>query len=216
MMNFIGELKKRWLIVIGLMILCACGLGAEKYFTSSGGTHFGGDAFVQCMVRLDTERNSPIALDTKHFFLSSPMEVYKFVNVSEGDFDYDKLNGNWHGMSELDKLLWLSEHLYIETYEHNIYVFSARIEANEPHDYDYCKANLNRWLDSYVAFAQQECRAAGIGELVAIDRVELMPEPQMFTRRRIVFKYMTIGAVLGAIAGLIVIFGLASRNSDNV
>ena len=215
-MNFIAELRKRFWIVIGLMLVCSGGLGAEKYFTSGGGTHFGGDAFVQCMVRLDTERNSPIALDTKHFFISSPMEVYKFVQADQSNFEYDKFNGNWRGMSELDKLLWLSEHLYIETYEHNICVFSARIEAKEPHDYEYCKANMNRWLDSYVAFAQQECRAAGIGELVAIDRVELMPEPQMFTRRRVVFKYMTIGAVLGLIAGLIVIFGLASRNSQNV
>ncbi len=214
-MNFIGELKKQILLVIGLMIVCSGGLGAEKYFTAVGGTHFGGDAFVQCLVRVDSPDNVQPSFESKKFFMSSPMELYRFINVSSNEFEYDKFNGNWNGISDLEKLIWLNEHLYIEQYEHNIYIFSARIEGDKPHDYEYCKANLRRWLDAYVEFAGEECAKSGVGNLIEIEHVELMPEPQMFTRRRIVFKYKIIGAVLGLIAGLIVIFGLTTRKSQN-
>ena len=214
-MNFIGELKKRILLVIGLMIVCAGGLGAEKYFTSHGGTYFVTDAFVQCMMRLDTPADSKIYLEPRPNFIRSPMELYRFINATKTDFDYDKFCGNWSKMTELEQIFWINDHLYIEQYEHDICILSARIEAAVPHDYEYCKANLRRWLDAYVAFAREECAKSGVGNLIEIEHVELIPEGKTFSRRRIVFKYAAIGAVLGLLVGLIACFGLAMRKSGN-
>ena len=207
-------LKKKFWIVIALMLVCSLGLGAEKYFTVETKTYFGNDAFVQCLARLNTD-DQRIMLEPRGFFVTTPIEYCRFINTVGKKFEFDRFNSNWNDLTELDQIFWLGSHLYVERYEYNIYVLSVRVEAAEPHDYDYVKANMSRLLDEYVAFANAECLKAGVGNLVEFERVELMPEPVKLTRRSIVFKYMTIGAVLGLIAGLIVLFGLSLRKSDD-
>lgn len=214
MNNFVSVLKKKFWIVIGLMIVCALALGAEKYFTVDTKTYFGQDAFVQCLARLNTN-DERIMLEPRGFFVTTPIEYHRFITGAGKKFEFDKFNANWDELSELEQIFWLGSHLYVERYEYNIYVLSARVEAAVPHDYKYAKANLSRLLDEYVAFANDECVRAGVGNLVEFERAELMPEPVKLSRRSIVFKYMAIGAVLGLVAGLIVIFGLSVRRAGN-
>ena len=214
MNNFIDVLKKKFWIAIVLMIVGSLALGAEKYFTVDTKTYFGKDAFIQCLARLNTT-DERIMLEPRGFFVTTPIEYYRFINTAGKKFDFAKFNANWEELEELDKIFWLGSHLYVERYEYNIYVLSVRVEAAVPHDYEYVKANMHRLLDEYVAFANEECVRAGVGTLTEFERVELLPEPIALSRRSIVFKYMTIGAVLGLVAGLIVIFGLSVRKSIN-
>lgn len=209
--NFIATLKQKFFIVIALVIVASLGLAVEKYFTATPSTHLSGDAYIECLTRLDTDRPSYAVPEDNKFFVASPMEFYRFIDAHRDAFDYQKLNGNWNGLNDAAKVVWLTKHLEIESYEQNVYVFSLNIEASEAHDYDYVKANAGRFLDAYVAFAQRECSKAGIGELVVIDRVELVPESTTVTRRQLVYKHAIIGAVLGLIVGLIIIFGLSKR-----
>ena len=213
--NFIATLKKKFTIVVVLMLVGFFGLAVEKYFTAVPGVHLGGDAFIQCLTRLDNSSNLQVFLDKGKFFVGSPMELYQFIDTHRDAFDYDKLNGNWSGMSDFAKLTWLDKHLKIDTYEHNMYVFSLQIEASEPHDYEYVKANAGKFLDAYVEFARLECEKAGVGNLVVIERAALIPDGFLMTRRHIVFKYAFVGAVLGMIVGLIVIYGLSKRKAHN-
>ncbi len=215
MNNFLTVLKKKFWIVIALMLVCALGLGAEKYFTVTSSVRLSGDAFVQCLARLETSADNRIMLEPRGFFVTSPMELYSFLNASANHFDFGKFNGNWAKMTELEKIFWLGGHISVDRFEYNIYIFSFRVGADEPHDYNYVTENMPRLLDNFVDFAQTECSKVGIGELVTIERATLIPQSITVTRRQLVFKYMTIGAVLGAIAGLIVLFGLSLRKSDN-
>ena len=208
-------LKKKFWLVIALMIACSIALGAEKYFTVTSAMRLSGDAFVQCLTRFAPSVDNRGMLEPQKFFVTSPMELYAFINSVDEQFALDKFFGNWNGLSDLEKILWLGEHIDVESFAHGVYVFSIRIAADEPHDYNYVAENLPRLLDSYVEFAQRECTKVGVGALVPIERAQLIPASQNITRRSIVFKYMTIGAVLGAIAGLIVIFGLSMRKPDN-
>lgn len=213
--NFIDTLKKKFFIVMALMLVCAGGLAVEKYITAVPGVHLGGDAFIQCLTRLDNSSNLQVFLDKGKFFVGSPMEFYRFIDTHRDAFDYAKLNGNWNGMNDFAKLTWLDKHLKIDSYEHGMYIFSLQIEASEPHDYDYVKENAARFLDAYVEFAQAECAKAGVGNLTVIERAELIPDGASMTRRQIVFKYAIAGAVIGMIAGLIIIYGLSKRRARN-
>lgn len=212
---FVDELRKRFLIVIGLMIVCALGLGAEKFFTAQSGLHLSGDAYIQCLMRLDSPFVSRTILDNEKFFTASQLEFFKFINETRDSFDYARLNGTWNGMSDVDKIIWLTKHLEITRYDPNVYVFALAFEASDAHDYEYVKENLPRFFDAYVEFAQRECRAAGVGELVLIDRQAIIPDGMMLTRKRIVFKYAAIGGALGLLVGLIVVFGLSARKLND-
>ncbi len=214
MNNFVRMLKKKFWIAIGLMIVCSIALGAEKYFTVDTKTYFSKDAFAQCLARLDAT-DERIMLEPRGFFVTTPMEYYRFINGAGKKFEFDKFNANWDELTELEQVFWLSSHLYVERYEYNMYILSARVEAAVPHDYEYAKANMTRLLDEYVAFAKEECVRAGVGTLVEIERAELMPKPIKLSLRAIVFKYMAVGAMLGLVAGLLVIFGLSMRKSTN-
>lgn len=213
--NFIDTLKQKFLIVIVLMLVGAGGLAVEKYMTAVSGVHLGGDAHIQCLTRLDNSSNPQVFLDKGKFFMGSPMELYRFIDTHRDAFDYAKLNGNFAGMNDFAKLTWLDKHLKVDTYEHNIYIFSLQLEASEPHDYDYVKENAARFLDAYVEFAQAECVKAGVGNLTVVERAALIPDGAMLTRRQIVFKYAIVGAVIGMIVGLIVIYGLSKRRARN-
>lgn len=215
MNNFASVLRKNFGLVIALMIVCALGLGAEKYFTVETKSQLGGDAFVQCLTRLDTPADNRIMLEPRPFFVTSPMELYIFLDAASQNFDFGKFNANWSELSKLEQIFWINTHLSVERFEHNIYIFSFRVGADEPHDYNYLADSMPRLLDDYVAFAQIECSKVGIGELVPIERAQLLPQATVLTRRSIVFKYMIIGAILGLIAGLIVIFGLSVRRAGN-
>ena len=152
-----------------------------------------------------------------HIFVAGSLTIealpflYRFINSHRDTFDYQKLNGNWNSLNDLSKLIWLKKHLIVESFEHNVYVFSFNVEASDPHDYDYVKDNAARFLDAYVEFARRECSKAGIGELVMVERVELIPDSTTVTRRQLVFKHAIIGAVIGLLVGLIVVFGLSKR-----
>ena len=212
MSNFVSVLKKKFWFAIALMIVGSLALGAEKYFTVETKTYFSSDAFVQCLARLDAT-DERIMLEPRGFFVTTPIEYAHFINTVGKTFEFDKFNANWNDLEELDQIFWLGSHLYVERYEYNIYVLSVRVESAVPHDYEYVKANMHRLLDEYVAFANRECVKAGVGTLVEFERAELMPEPIKLSRRAIVFKYMAVGAVLGLVAGLIVLFGLSVRKS---
>ena len=209
--NFIDTLKRKLLIVIALVIISSLAFAAEKYFTANPSTHLSGDAYIQCLTRLDTARPQSLTLEENKFFVASHMELYRFINSHRDTFDYQKLNGNWNSLNDLSKLIWLKKHLIVESFEHNVYVFSFNVEASDPHDYDYVKDNAARFLDAYVEFARRECSKAGIGELVMVERVELIPDSTTVTRRQLVFKHAIIGAVIGLLVGLIVVFGLSKR-----
>ena len=209
--NFVFTLKKKFAIVIALMLIGALGLAAEKYFTASPSTHLGGDAYIQCLTRLDNAHNVMPVLGEHKFFVGAPMELYQFIETHRDAFDYEKINGNWNGLNDFAKLTWLDKHLKVDSYEHGIYIFSLRLESSEPHDYEYVKANAAAFLDAYVEFARQECSKAGVGDLVKVERAALIPDSVTVTRRQLVYKHALIGATLGLIAGLIVIFGLSKR-----
>lgn len=232
--NFIATLKQKFFIVIALVIVASLGLAVEKYFTATPNTHLAADASIQCLTRLDTnhaqillEQNKFVvashlefyrfidlhrdALEQDDLFITSQMEFYRFIEQHQDDFDYQKFNGNWNELSVLAKCAWLDKHIEVKGYEHSIYIFELTIGASEPHDYDYVKANAARLLDAYVEFARQECIKAGVGDLNVVDHIEIIPNSITLTRSQLVLKHAIIGAVLGLIVGLIIIFGLSKR-----
>lgn len=211
--QFFSTLRQKFWIPILTIVIFALAMGGEKYLhTSSAPMYQSGDAYAQRLATIDF--NIRPYTDNKDFLMNSEIEMAQFINQTRDHIEWNRYNRNWDGMDITSRLKWFFKRIRVDRFDPNFYLFKITVLTEDSSDLPYVNATIKDLADEYVEFARTKLEQSGTGRLVVVDSLEVLSDPQPVSKKRIVLKYLMMGAILGAIVGAILIGAIASRTRD--
>lgn len=214
MRRFFDALKTHVKFMIVTIAIFAFGFAGEKYLTTSGGTlDPGGDIYAERLAVIEFNEGINPYTAEQDFFTTSEVAMYQFALQTGEKIEWNRYNFNWDNMDLVNRLKWIYKRVTVERFDPNFYLFKVAIMNEDPKDVPYVNETIKFVADEYVEFARDRLEQSGVGRLKILDSAEMLAEPRMSSRKRLVLKYFIMGAVLGTIVGSILI---AARISDDV
>lgn len=208
---FIDTLKSKFIYIILLAIIFSLGLVIEKTFFTD---------YVIQSTRFHTEKtikieyNQPLMFNNSldyGTFLKSYSEIDLFLKQSENRFDYKKINSDWDKLTEIQKVEWLQKHIHS-----GVIQFIFILSADDAKDYEYIKLYGTKYLDEYISFAESRInQITPQSQFKEVSTYTLEPKLLANDKNIIIIKYGIIGAVLGTIIGVVIVFLISIRNEKN-
>lgn len=208
---FIDTLKSKFIYIILLAIIFSLGLVIEKTFFTD---------YVIQSTRFHTEKtikieyNQPLMFNNSldyGTFLKSYSEIDLFLKQSENRFDYKKINSDWDKLTEIQKVEWLQKHIHS-----GVIQFIFTLSADDAKDYEYIKLYGTKYLDEYISFAESRInQITPQSQFKEVSTYTLEPKLLANDKNIIIIKYGIIGAVLGTIIGVVIVFLISIRNEKN-
>lgn len=213
---FIDTLKSKFIYIILLAIIFSLGLVIEKTFFTD---------YVIQSTRFHTEKaikieyNQPLMFNNSldyGTFLKSYSEIDLFLKQSENRFDYKKINSDWDKLTEIQKVEWLQKHIHVVDIHSGVIQFIFTLSADDAKDYEYIKLYGTKYLDEYISFAESRInQITPQSQFKEVSTYTLEPKLLANDKNIIIIKYGIIGAVLGTIIGVVIVFLISIRNEKN-
>ena len=213
---FIDTLKSKFIYIILLAIIFSLGLVIEKIFFTD---------YVIQSTRFHTEKtikieyNQPLMFNNSldyGTFLKSYSEIDLFLKQSENRFDYKKINSDWDKLTEIQKVEWLQKHIHVVDIHSGVIQFIFTLSADDAKDYEYIKLYGTKYLDEYISFAESRInQITPQSQFKEVSTYTLEPKLLANDKNIIIIKYGIIGAVLGTIIGVVIVFLISIRNEKN-
>lgn len=213
---FIDTLKSKFIYIILLAIIFSLGLVIEKTFFID---------YVIQSTRFYTEKtikieyNQPLMFNNSldyGTFLKSYSEIDLFLKQSENRFDYKKINSDWDKLTEIQKAEWLQKHIHVVDIHSGVIQFIFTLSADDAKDYEYIKLYGTKYLDEYISFAESRInQITPQSQFKEVSTYTLEPKLLANDKNIIIIKYGIIGAVLGTIIGVVIVFLISIRNEKN-
>lgn len=213
---FIDTLKSKFIYIILLAIIFSLGLVIEKTFFTD---------YVIQSTRFRTEKtikieyNQPLMFNNSldyGTFLKSYSEIDLFLKQSENRFDYKKINSDWDKLTEIQKVEWLQKHIHVVDIHSGVIQFIFTLSADDAKDYEYIKLYGTKYLDEYISFAESRInQITPQSQFKEVSTYTLEPKLLANDKNIIIIKYGIIGAVLGTIIGVVIVFLISIRNEKN-
>ncbi|WP_296333479.1 hypothetical protein [Veillonella sp. LMAG:90] len=213
---FIDTLKSKFIYIILLAIIFSLGLVIEKTFFTD---------YVIQSTRFYTEKtikieyNQPLMFNNSldyGTFLKSYSEIDLFLKQSENRFDYKKINSDWDKLTEIQKVEWLQKHIHVVDIHSGVIQFIFTLSADDAKDYEYIKLYGTKYLDEYISFAESRInQITPQSQFKEVSTYTLEPKLLANDKNIIIIKYGIIGAVLGTIIGVVIVFLISIRNEKN-
>lgn len=213
---FIDTLKSKFIYIILLAIIFSLGLVIEKTFFTD---------YVIQSTRFHTgktikiEYNQPLMFNNSldyGTFLKSYSEIDLFLKQSENRFDYKKINSDWDKLTEIQKVEWLQKHIHVVDIHSGVIQFIFTLSADDAKDYEYIKLYGTKYLDEYISFAESRInQITPQSQFKEVSTYTLEPKLLANDKNIIIIKYGIIGAVLGTIIGVVIVFLISIRNEKN-
>ena len=214
---FFTELRNKWYIIVVLALVLGGGLIFEKSGSGNNVISVSTSAYSQQMIRVVSEDpNLPLYdIPDPSLFANSSLEKYSFMKESEKKYDYSKFNADFPALNEENKFMWLEKRLWVVSHYPNLFVVTFWVKDEDAKDLEYTNANVEQYVSDYIEFCSKKLQAMGIGRLEVVDKAVLPAEGTILPSNSFMLKYGIIGAVLGSVAGLLIIAGLAMRKVSN-
>lgn len=213
---FIDTLKSKFIYIILLAIIFSLGLVIEKTFFTD---------YVIQSTRFYTEKtikieyNQPLMFNNSldyGTFLKSYSEIDLFLKQSENRFDYKKINSDWDKLTEIQKVEWLQKYIHVVDIHSGVIQFIFTLSADDAKDYEYIKLYGTKYLDEYISFAESRInQITPQSQFKEVSTYTLEPKLLANDKNIIIIKYGIIGAVLGTIIGVVIVFLISIRNEKN-
>lgn len=213
---FIDTLKSKFIYIILLAIIFSLGLVIEKTFFTD---------YVIQSTRFHTKKtikieyNQPLMFNNSldyGTFLKSYSEIDLFLKQSENRFDYKKINSDWDKLTEIQKVEWLQKHIHVVDIHSGVIQFIFILSADDAKDYEYIKLYGTKYLDEYISFAESRInQITPQSQFKEVSTYTLEPKLLANDKNIIIIKYGIIGAVLGTIIGVVIVFLISIRNEKN-
>lgn len=213
---FIDTLKSKFIYIILLAIIFSLGLVIEKTFFTD---------YVIQSTRFYTEKtikieyNQPLMFNNSldyGTFLKSYSEIDLFLKQSANRFDYKKINSDWDKLTEIQKVEWLQKHIHVVDIHSGVIQFIFTLSADDAKDYEYIKLYGTKYLDEYISFAESRInQITPQSQFKEVSTYTLEPKLLANDKNIIIIKYGIIGAVLGTIIGVVIVFLISIRNEKN-
>ena len=94
--------------------------------------------------------------------------------------------------------------------------FIFTLSADDAKDYEYIKLYGTKYLDEYISFAESRInQITPQSQFKEVSTYTLEPKLLANDKNIIIIKYGIIGAVLGTIIGVVIVFLISIRNEKN-
>lgn len=213
----LGELKKKYWLVLVCMVLFSLALSVEKmYFTEVVYTPT--SAYVQKTVSM-SYKELPAAGETincKNVLASNGMYL-EFISSTADKYEYGKIVRGWQDLPADKKVVWLQKHFTLSNVASDLCIYAFYLPAEEVADAVYMKENADRFVTDYIEFSQREAgkylHTSGYNIEASS---EILSEQKVVSSKKRILKYAVIGLVLGAMVGTLLVFGTALRKREHV
>ena len=213
----LGELKKKYWLVLICMALLSLALIVEKMYLSEV-VYTPTSSYVQKTV-LMSYKDMPAAgeiINCKNALSSNGMYL-EFINSSSDKYEYAKIVRGWQDLPADKKVIWFQKHLTINNIANDLCIYAFHIPAEEVVDAVYVKENADRFLTDYIDFSQREAGIYLHTDGYSIEASsEMLSEQKVVSSSKRILKYAVIGMVLGAMVGMLLVFGTALRKREHV
>lgn len=212
MQAFLTELRQRWKLVLLVAILAAAALSGEKLLTKSP-IVTSTTLYIEDNVHIQYNGYQPGSAKYENLF-DSYGNLYRFVQQSSKDFDFEKFQPGWNGMGPEGQVKWLKKHILANDVTPNVITVALYVSETEWKDPDYVRENGAKLLNAYIDFHEKTMKE--LGEDVTFQKSEtaaFLPQEVRISRKSMLGKYAVIGFVLGGLAACLGLFVIAARKS---
>lgn len=218
--NILGELRKKWFIVILLGILCSAFFYIEKQYVEPIHPKTGIITYTMTVKLNDNNNMRYYMSEGKMYresivpFLTMWSNQDKFLRTSEEVYDYNKFNANWDNMKKSEKFAWLNEHLKCKYVGNNIYEFVFGFKASDAKDDSYVIAYGEKFLQDYLEYAKNVLILVNMSpSFTVLDSYAMKDEIYLEDVTFVQKKYAIIGFILGAVLGITIVFAIAFKKT---
>lgn len=201
-LDFFSLFRKKILIIFFFSLVCAVGLGLEKYLTNDFVAKT--NKFYVCeLVRFENnkDRQSVNPLNYSKILKTSG-SLYGFIETNEKNraIDFEKLDANWNKLDKYSKIIWLHKNLTITDFNEGACEFVLNLDQFTPKDSLYLTDKAFLIIDSFVNYSGDYInKVSPETRMKVIDRFVVTPEEVILPKRKIIFKYSIIGFIFGGI-----------------
>lgn len=192
-------LKKRWIPIILIGVLCAGSLVAWKNNFSTF-TVVDGDFIVSSIIESGNYQDKKDFLKYNEY-LTSTTNIMSFYNQTKTQINYEKLCLGWQSKSDFQKEDWLKKHLKVFYFGDGKIELGLRIMASEPKNIRYLEDNGSSVIDAWVKYIN----SIESNNQFSIEKTYIsMPKEVPVEKNKILMKYGVIGFFLGLILGFLI------------
>jgi hypothetical protein len=124
----------------------------------------------------------------------------------EENFKTSKLDKSLDKMSNLNKLIWVDKHFYVEKVGPGVYELVMKYSRNDPKDAEYIIDNSSALIETYEkAFQESAKMLTPDTSFDEIKKYDIIENISTNTESNINKKYAIIGFVLGTLIGIVIV-----------
>lgn len=128
------------------------------------------------------------------------------IKMLEDNFRTSKLDKSLDKMSNLNKLIWVDKHFYVEKVGPGVYELVMKYSRNDPKDAEYIIDNSTALIETYEkAFQESAKMLTPDTSFAEIKKYDIIENISTNTESNINKKYAIVGFVLGALIGIVIV-----------
>lgn len=208
---------KRWYVILLCAILCAGGLYYEKSKVYTVIPQTGDMTYIR-VVQYEPVPGLTGNPDDKEIDITKGLNSWAYLadleTQMEADFEMNKLSAGWSKLSDSQKLKWLAGHFRIKSLAPGIYELTVQFAKKDVKNAEYIKANSKQLVDVYEDYVTTvSSQIAPDAKVKVVKEMQAVDQYEMVKQEAVEKKYAVIGAVLGALAGVVLVMVWEARKS---
>ncbi len=216
--KMIKYILKKWYIVLLCAIVGTGALYVEKSKVAPS-VAVNGNLLYTRVVKVEPVPYATFGDTAQELNLANLLVSWRGINTLSADFekniDIDKLCVGWGNLNLTDRINWVSRHVQFLHVGPGLYELELQLAATDAKDTAYVKENSAKIMDSYVETVNKTAASVvGNSKLQVVDDFKIEDTRQEVTQAGLQKKYLIVGFVLGALAGMAVLALLSLRVKD--
>jgi hypothetical protein len=208
-MNNFKKVLSKWYIVL----ICAFITSGMLYFEKSKvnpSIQQTGDMIFTRTVKFNKIPTFTAGQTTTEINLSKIMKMASsqeyMIKILEDNFKTSKLDKSLDKMSNLNKLIWVDKHFYVEKVGPGVYELVMKYSRNDPKDAEYIIDNSSALIETYEkAFKESSKMLISDTSFDEIKNYDIIENISTNNESNMNKKYAIIGFVLGALIGIVMV-----------
>ncbi|WP_270441279.1 hypothetical protein [Acidaminococcus provencensis] len=208
-MKNVKYMLSKWYVVLICALITSGLLYVEKSKVNPSVQQTGDIIFTRTVkfnkVPTFTEGQTTTEINLSKIMKMASSQEY-MIKMLEDNFRTSKLDKSLDKMSNLNKLIWVDKHFYVEKVGPGVYELVMKYSRNDPKDAEYIIDNSTALIETYEkAFQESAKMLTPDTSFAEIKKYDIIENISTNTESNINKKYAIVGFVLGALIGIVIV-----------
>lgn len=206
----IRAIKSKWKFILLVSIIVALIFGIYKnYFSSFYVTS--GDILITRTLKIENYEDKNDFLNLEKYITSDTFYM-KLYNDSRESIDYDSAFPLWKEKTGREQILWLRDHIHFSYFGDGYMELSLNFPESTLKSVNLKQEQLNKLVEANIESIKS---IDSKNHIVVLDKVDIYPKQVELNKSSILFKYILIGFILGALGSCTIILLWEMRKKDD-